>query len=73
MISYFVEISIFTGVEGCGVISGLSDFCASFQHGVFRHMARRLMRAIQFLDQEGLIPAEKHRFLVFENKFPDLG
>jgi N6-L-threonylcarbamoyladenine synthase len=36
--------------------SALEMFCASFQHNIFKHMALRLQRCIEILDEKEMVP-----------------
>lgn len=44
------------GICGTKFLNNLEDFCASFQHSVFRHIAKRVQRAIEILDQKEMVP-----------------
>ncbi|KRY19490.1 putative tRNA N6-adenosine threonylcarbamoyltransferase, mitochondrial [Trichinella patagoniensis] len=42
----------------------LANFCASFQHALFRHIAKRLLRAFQYVAHRSLLQADGRKCLV---------
>ncbi|VDP11150.1 unnamed protein product [Soboliphyme baturini] len=42
----------------------LKDLSASFQHAIFRHIAKRLLRAFQYINERHLMPNGHPRYLV---------
>ncbi|KRY33108.1 putative tRNA N6-adenosine threonylcarbamoyltransferase, mitochondrial [Trichinella spiralis] len=42
----------------------LANFCASFQHALFRHIAKRLLRAFQYVAHRSLLQADGQKCLV---------
>ncbi|KRZ06967.1 putative tRNA N6-adenosine threonylcarbamoyltransferase, mitochondrial, partial [Trichinella pseudospiralis] len=42
----------------------LANFCASFQHALFRHIAKRLLRAFEYVTHRSLLQTDGHKCLV---------
>ncbi|KRZ66661.1 putative tRNA N6-adenosine threonylcarbamoyltransferase, mitochondrial, partial [Trichinella papuae] len=42
----------------------LANFCASFQHALFRHIAKRLLRAFEYVAHRSLLQTDGHKCLV---------
>ena len=53
----------FSGAGPASVLPMVSDICASIQHTVLSHMAKRLYRAFMFCGMKELLP-ENNRTLV---------
>lgn len=52
------------GLEADALLPEIADLCASTQHAVAYHLARRTQRALAFCDQQGLLPEGKPTLVV---------
>jgi len=51
-------------LKGPDMIPQLEDMCASFQHAIFRHLAKRMQRAIEYVELQDWVPNGHEKLIV---------